>query len=56
MRTLTSEDEFVVLACDGLWDLLTSQRVVELARQNLQQNDNDAQKCAQYLVRPAFKL
>lgn len=50
MRTLTTEDEFVVLACDGLWDLLPSQRVIELARQNLQQNNNDAQKCAQYLV------
>jgi protein phosphatase 2C family protein 2/3 len=56
IRTLTTEDEFVVLACDGLWDSpgfkgeKGSQRVIELARQNLQQNDNDAQKCAQYLV------
>lgn len=51
VRTLTTEDEFVILACDGLWDKFPSQRVIELARQNLQQNDNNAQKCAEYLVK-----
>lgn len=51
IRSLSPEDEFIVLACDGLWDVYTSQRVIELARQNLQQNNNDPQICAEYLVR-----
>ncbi|KAI4521668.1 PP2C-domain-containing protein [Schizophyllum commune Tattone D] len=29
---LTDEDEFVVIACDGIWDCLTSQQVVDFVR------------------------
>jgi len=29
---LTDEDEFLVLACDGIWDCLTSQQVVDIVR------------------------
>ncbi|KAJ1303186.1 hypothetical protein OPQ81_011385 [Rhizoctonia solani] len=29
---ITEEDEFVVLACDGIWDCLTSQQVVDCVR------------------------
>ena len=47
--TLTSEDEFLVLACDGLWDVMSSQRCMELARSHLRDN-NDPQLCAEYLV------
>ncbi|POY75513.1 hypothetical protein BMF94_1415 [Rhodotorula taiwanensis] len=28
----TSEDEFVVIACDGIWDVLTSQQVIDFVR------------------------
>ncbi|BGP27668.1 Protein phosphatase 2C 2 [Rhodotorula toruloides] len=28
----TPEDEFVVLACDGIWDVLTSQQVIDYVR------------------------
>lgn len=49
-HTLTQEDEFMVVACDGLWDVVSSARVVELARLHLQQS-NDPDSCAQYLVR-----
>lgn len=52
MCSLMAEDEFIVLACDGLWDVLPSQRAIELARQYLQQHDNDPQVCAQMLVSP----
>ena len=48
--TLTSEDEFLVLACDGLWDVMSSQRCMELARTHLRDN-NDPQLCAEHLVR-----
>lgn len=51
IRTLSPEDEFIVLACDGLWDVWrTSQRVIEEARLCLQQNNNDPQACAEFLV------
>ena len=53
MFTLMAEDEFIVLACDGLWDVLPSQRAVEIARQCLQLNNNDPQICAQLLVSAA---
>lgn len=29
---ITGEDEFLVLACDGIWDCLTSQQVVDFVR------------------------
>ena len=52
--TLTSEDEFLVLACDGLWDVMSSQRCMELARSHLRDN-NDPQLCAEYLVSKCSK-
>eukprot|EP01013_Petalomonas_cantuscygni_P006139 TRINITY_DN16_c0_g1_i1.p1 TRINITY_DN16_c0_g1~~TRINITY_DN16_c0_g1_i1.p1 ORF type:complete len:338 (-),score=67.19 TRINITY_DN16_c0_g1_i1:360-1373(-) len=33
---LTPEDEFVVLACDGIWDVMTNEQVVEAVRQMIQ--------------------
>jgi protein phosphatase 2C family protein 2/3 len=32
---LTDHDEFVVLACDGIWDCLTNQEVVDFIRYKL---------------------
>jgi len=32
VHEITSEDEFLVLACDGIWDCLTSQQVVDYIR------------------------
>ncbi|KAI8988470.1 phosphatase 2C-like domain-containing protein [Mycotypha africana] len=32
---LTDHDEFVVLACDGIWDCLTNQQVVDFVRHKL---------------------
>lgn len=32
---ITKDDEFVVLACDGIWDCLTSQQVVEIVRKGI---------------------
>jgi protein phosphatase 2C family protein 2/3 len=32
---ITKDDEFVVLACDGIWDCLTSQQVVEVVRKGI---------------------
>lgn len=35
---LTDHDEFVVLACDGIWDCLTDQQVVDFIRNKLCQH------------------
>ncbi|RKP22477.1 phosphatase 2C-like domain-containing protein, partial [Syncephalis pseudoplumigaleata] len=32
---ITEKDEFVVLACDGIWDCLTSQKVVDYIRRGI---------------------
>jgi len=31
-RKIQPEDEFIVLACDGIWDVLTNQEVVSFVR------------------------
>jgi protein phosphatase 2C family protein 2/3 len=36
VHKVTPDDEFMVLATDGLWDVFTSQRCVEEARSKLQ--------------------
>ncbi|GAA5868498.1 hypothetical protein JCM3774_005398 [Rhodotorula dairenensis] len=32
VHVATPEDEFVVIACDGIWDVLTSQQVIDFVR------------------------
>ncbi|KAK2465254.1 hypothetical protein APHAL10511_002608 [Amanita phalloides] len=34
---VTDEDEFLVLACDGIWDCLTSQQVIDFIRYEISQ-------------------
>ncbi|CAG9336276.1 unnamed protein product [Blepharisma stoltei] len=34
-ETLTPNDEFMVLACDGVWDMLTSQQCVSFVRERI---------------------
>ena len=51
---LQAEDEFLLLGCDGLWDVFSSQRAVEFARSRLQQHNNPV-LCSQELVRPCEK-
>lgn len=36
----TANDEFVVLACDGIWDCLTSQQVVDFVRRGVKENQS----------------
>lgn len=33
--TLTSEDEFMILACDGIWNFMTSEEVVLFVKKRL---------------------
>jgi len=51
---LDEEDEFLVVASDGLWEVLDSQQVVTMARESLKM-DNDVQKTSQELMKEALK-
>ncbi|KAL0561788.1 hypothetical protein IC582_002231 [Cucumis melo] len=52
---LTEEDEFLIIACDGIWDVMSSQQAVNVVRQGLQRHD-DPERCARDLVLQALRL
>eukprot|EP00250_Pteridium_aquilinum_P003596 c13904_g1_i2 orf=308-1483(-) len=52
---LTEDDEFLIIGCDGLWDVLSSELAVEFARKRLQQH-NDPDQCCRELVAEALRL
>ncbi|GAA5896278.1 hypothetical protein JCM5296_002934 [Sporobolomyces johnsonii] len=35
----TADDEFIVIACDGIWDVLTSQQVIDYVRLSIAQRE-----------------
>ncbi|KAL3844121.1 hypothetical protein ACJIZ3_001524 [Penstemon smallii] len=51
---LTKEDEFLIIGCDGLWDVFMSQNAVDFARRKLQEH-NDPMMCSKDLVNEALK-
>lgn len=52
--TLTEEDEFLIIGCDGLWDVMSSQYAVTIVRKELMVH-NDPGKCSRELVSEALK-
>ncbi|CAE7542840.1 ptc2, partial [Symbiodinium sp. KB8] len=52
---VTADDEFVVLACDGVWDVMTNQQVVNYVRRRLLAH-GDVQVAADDLVKKAVEL
>eukprot|EP01018_Ginkgo_biloba_P015531 Gb_16142 [translate_table: standard] len=50
---LTEEDEFLIIGCDGLWDVMTSQCAVTIVRRELMLH-NDPERCSKELVREAL--
>ncbi|ONK63109.1 uncharacterized protein A4U43_C07F11510 [Asparagus officinalis] len=52
---LTEDDEFLIIGCDGIWDVMTSQHAVSIVRRGLRRHDNPEQ-CARELVMEALRL
>jgi len=52
---LNAEVEFIVIACDGLWDVLNNEETVEFVKQQLN-NNIPHDKIAENLVQEAFEL
>ncbi|XP_038994604.1 probable protein phosphatase 2C 47 [Hibiscus syriacus] len=51
---LTEEDEFLIMGCDGLWDVMSSQCAVTMVRKGLMQH-NDPDKCSNALAKEALQ-
>ncbi|XP_041993123.1 probable protein phosphatase 2C 21 [Salvia splendens] len=48
---LTDEDEFIVVACDGIWDCLSSQQLVEFIHEQLRHESKLSLVCEKVLDR-----
>lgn len=51
---LSEDDEFLIMGCDGLWDVMSSQCAVTIVRNELMVH-NDPVRCSRELVREALK-
>ncbi|XP_022757760.1 probable protein phosphatase 2C 49 [Durio zibethinus] len=51
---LTEDDEFLIIGCDGIWDVMSSQDAVSLVRRGLRRHD-DPEQCARDLVMEALR-
>ncbi|XP_051224554.1 probable protein phosphatase 2C 2 [Lolium perenne] len=52
---LSEDDEFLIIGCDGIWDVMTSQHAVTLVRKGLRRHD-DPDRCARELAMEAKRL
>ncbi|CAN1151055.1 Probable protein phosphatase 2C 13 [Linum perenne] len=53
--TLADDDEFLIIGCDGIWDVMSSQYAVSLVRRGLRRH-NDPELSARELVMEAGRL
>jgi protein phosphatase 2C family protein 2/3 len=51
---VTNDDEFILIACDGVWDVLSSDAAVKFVRSSLKKH-NDVQKACDDLVSEALR-
>ena len=50
---LTEDDEFMIIGCDGLWDVFENEDAIRFARRELQRH-NDPMLCSRALVNEAL--
>lgn len=51
---LTEDDEFLIIGCDGIWDVMSSRDAVSLVQKGLRRHD-DPEQCARDLVMEALR-
>lgn len=51
IRTITPEWEFIVIACDGIWDVMSSQEVVTYIRENIAGGVEPEEICETLMMR-----
>ena len=44
-ETLTAQDDFIVVACDGIWNSLSSQECVDFVKERIERGDKLSQIC-----------
>ena len=44
-ETLNPNDEFIIVACDGIWNSLTSQQSVDFVKERIDRGDKISQIC-----------
>lgn len=50
-KDITPEHEFIVLACDGIWDVMTNEEVVEFVRTRIAAQMDPEQICEELITR-----
>jgi serine/threonine protein phosphatase PrpC len=53
--TLTKKDEFLILACDGVWDVVTNDGAVKIVQNYLEQHPGNMKGAAEHLKDEALK-